>query len=223
MSSEVFLEMSQKFKTDIITIQPFPAPYPIVVLNSYAAIRETMLSPDTAEVTSGRLIDVPGLNINRCGKIFFVEIKLQIRVFCTENLKSIYPLFCLIKYITLNLRFKCNKHIILIGLLLSDGSRWNEQRRFALHTLRDFGFGKMAIEETIREELHDMLNFFEKESVRGAVDPRLQLMRSVGNVICALVFGQRMGGVDADFDRAVNIINNDLIQATDFRFLFFVK
>lgn len=69
MSSEVFLEMSQKFKTDIITIQPFPAPYPIVVLNSYAAIRETMLSPDTAEVTSGRLIDVPGLNINRCGKI----------------------------------------------------------------------------------------------------------------------------------------------------------
>ena len=81
----------------------------------------------------------------------------------------------------------------------------------------------MAIEDTIRDELHDMVTFFEKEKNCGSIDPRLQLMRSVGNVICALVFGQRMGGVDKDFDRAANIINNELISVTDLRFLFFMK
>ena len=81
----------------------------------------------------------------------------------------------------------------------------------------------MAIEDTIRDELHDMVTFFEKEKHCGAIDPRLQLMRSVGNVICALVFGQRMGGVDEDFDRAANIINNEIIPTTDLRFLILVK
>ena len=111
----------------------------------------------------------------------------------------------------------------LIGVVFSDGKRWNEQRRFALHTLRDFGFGKMALEDSIRDELHDMISSFEKDSARGAVDPRMQLMRSVGNVICALVFGQRMGGVDPEFDRMADIINNDVVGTTDFRFLILLK
>ena len=67
MSSQVFLETSQKYKTEIISFQPFPAPFPVVVLNSYSAIREAMLSPETAEVITGRPIEVPALNINRCG------------------------------------------------------------------------------------------------------------------------------------------------------------
>ena len=67
MSSQVFLEMSQKYKADIISLQPFPAPYPVVVLNSYTAIREAMLSPETAEITTRRPIEVPAFNMNRCG------------------------------------------------------------------------------------------------------------------------------------------------------------
>lgn len=65
------MEMSQKYKSDIITIHPFPVPYPFVVLNSYESIREAMLSPETAEVVSGRPLKVfdSALNPNRYGKI----------------------------------------------------------------------------------------------------------------------------------------------------------
>ena len=39
------------------------------------------------------------------------------------------------------------------GVLFSDGPLWAEQRRFALKTLRDFGFGKAKMEELINEEV----------------------------------------------------------------------
>jgi len=39
------------------------------------------------------------------------------------------------------------------GVLISEGRTWLEQRRFALRTLRDFGFGKSSMEEMIKEEV----------------------------------------------------------------------
>merc|ERR1712212_90334 len=39
------------------------------------------------------------------------------------------------------------------GVLMSEGRIWVEQRRFALRTLRDFGFGKSSMEEMIKEEV----------------------------------------------------------------------
>merc|ERR1711997_266910 len=39
------------------------------------------------------------------------------------------------------------------GVILSEGKTWVEQRRFALRTLRDFGFGKQGMEELIEEEV----------------------------------------------------------------------
>ena len=39
------------------------------------------------------------------------------------------------------------------GVLISEGRTWVEQRRFALRTLRDFGFGKAGMEEMIKEEV----------------------------------------------------------------------
>jgi len=39
------------------------------------------------------------------------------------------------------------------GVLISEGRTWVEQRRFALRTLRDFGFGKSSMEEMIKEEV----------------------------------------------------------------------
>ncbi|CAG7836820.1 unnamed protein product [Allacma fusca] len=49
------------------------------------------------------------------------------------------------------------------GLLLSEGRPWQEQRRFTLKTLRDFGFGKKSMEALIMEEVNELINGFKKE------------------------------------------------------------
>ena len=40
------------------------------------------------------------------------------------------------------------------GLILSDNSFWREQRRFALHVLRDLGFGRPILEQTVIDQAH---------------------------------------------------------------------
>ena len=39
------------------------------------------------------------------------------------------------------------------GIVFTHGKQWTEQRRFALKTLRDFGFGKSAMENIILDEV----------------------------------------------------------------------
>ena len=42
--------------------------------------------------------------------------------------------------------------------LYSEGKTWVDQRRFALRTLRDFGFGKQGMEEMIQDEVEMFKN-----------------------------------------------------------------
>jgi cytochrome P450 len=45
------------------------------------------------------------------------------------------------------------------GVVMNHGSKWQEQRRFMLHTLRDFGFGKSSMEDMINEELNSFIDY----------------------------------------------------------------
>ena len=67
--SGAFLEMSHKYKSEIISFQPFPAPDPMIVINSFKAIRNAMLSPETSEAMSGRPLKMldGAINPDRCG------------------------------------------------------------------------------------------------------------------------------------------------------------
>ena len=48
------------------------------------------------------------------------------------------------------------------GLVFGEDGFWKSQRRFALHVLRDFGFGKPVLEDTIIDQANQMTKFLKE-------------------------------------------------------------
>ncbi|XP_043115385.1 cytochrome P450 2A12-like [Puntigrus tetrazona] len=95
------------------------------------------------------------------------------------------------------------------GLVISNGDRWRQLRRFTLTTLRDFGMGRKRMEQWIQEESRHLLKSFE-ETKSKPVDPVIFISRTVSNVICSLVFGQRFDYEDRDFLGLLQILSKVL-------------
>ncbi|XP_047450142.1 cytochrome P450 2F3-like [Mugil cephalus] len=95
------------------------------------------------------------------------------------------------------------------GLGISNGDRWRQLRRFTLTTLRDFGMGRKGMEEWIQEESKH-LTARVHESKGKSFDPTFLLSRTVSNVICCLVFGERFDYEDKQFLRLLNIFSETL-------------
>lgn len=51
---------------------------------------------------------------------------------------------------------------MFVGLIVSNGERWRQLRRFTLTTLRDFGMGRKRMEQWIQEESEHLLKSFEE-------------------------------------------------------------
>ena len=47
--------------------------------------------------------------------------------------------------------------------MFSNGTEWQEQRRFSLRNLRDLGFGKMSMEHLIHEEAIKCIHMIKKD------------------------------------------------------------
>ncbi|KAM9358055.1 uncharacterized protein ABDE67_003558 [Symphorus nematophorus] len=85
-----------------------------------------------------------------------------------------------------------------LGVIFSNGNTWKQQRRFALSTLRYFGFGKKSLEPVILGEFAHCAKEF--NSFKGKpLAPHLILNNTVSNIICSLVFGHRFEYNDERF------------------------
>ncbi|XP_073405322.1 cytochrome P450 2G1-like [Dendrobates tinctorius] len=90
------------------------------------------------------------------------------------------------------------------GLIVSEGHRWRQLKRFTLTTLRNFGVGKRTIEDRIKEECSFLVE--ELTSHKGReFDAAIIITKAVSNVICSVVFGRRFSYDDARFHRMLDI------------------
>uniref|UniRef100_A0A914WVC9 Uncharacterized protein n=1 Tax=Plectus sambesii TaxID=2011161 RepID=A0A914WVC9_9BILA len=82
-----------------------------------------------------------------------------------------------------------------MGIIMSEGSLWKEQRRFSLRVLRDFGVGRSIMEENILAEASIMNASVNKQLANGEVkimDLKPFIDECIGNIINGIVFGFRL-------------------------------
>ncbi|XP_044210953.1 cytochrome P450 2F3-like [Thunnus albacares] len=92
------------------------------------------------------------------------------------------------------------------GLGISNGERWRQLRRFTLTTLRDFGMGRKRMEEWIQEESKHLVARINNTKA-SPFNPTYFMSCTVSNVICCLVFGQRLSYDDDHFLILLQIIS----------------
>ncbi|MEE6506783.1 hypothetical protein FKM82_007853 [Ascaphus truei] len=95
------------------------------------------------------------------------------------------------------------------GLVFSNGTHWQQQRRFSLATLRNFGMGKRSIEERVTEEARFLVEFFQKKQGKP-FNPASRMTAAVSNVICSIVFGERFDTEDEIFQTLLRMVNENI-------------
>ncbi|KAK6169270.1 hypothetical protein SNE40_020361 [Patella caerulea] len=98
------------------------------------------------------------------------------------------------------------------GIAFSSGKLWKEQRKFALETLREFGFGKTVLEVKILEEIGYFVEVIGQYNGK-AFNMRRLTQSSVSNVISSIVYGQRFDYGDPVFKDFVERMDEDFAVA----------
>lgn len=85
-----------------------------------------------------------------------------------------------------NTSFRGGEH----GVIDTNGNTWKEHRKFALHTLKDFGMGKEAMEASIQLEVDNIEG--ELKRMEGKeVNVQVHYDMAIGNIINQFLFGIR--------------------------------
>uniref|UniRef100_A0A914X0E0 Cytochrome P450 n=1 Tax=Plectus sambesii TaxID=2011161 RepID=A0A914X0E0_9BILA len=84
------------------------------------------------------------------------------------------------------------------GVLSSSGSSWREQRRFAVHTLRDFGMGRNVMEEKIMNSVETLFEQLDGTVAAESLDMNWPIELCVGNIINELLLGYHWRADDCE-------------------------
>jgi len=76
------------------------------------------------------------------------------------------------------------------GILQATGEVWTEQRRFAIKTLRDFGFGRASMEDMILEEAKELCDWLKKQKGEP-VELNRRFSLAVVNSLWRILTGER--------------------------------
>ncbi|XP_072552138.1 cytochrome P450 2J4-like isoform X2 [Salminus brasiliensis] len=93
--------------------------------------------------------------------------------------------------------------------MVTYGNSWKQQRRFALHTLRNFGLGKKTMEERVAEEAQYLVKEMLKQEGK-AFYPSNPIMNAVSNIICSIIFGDRFEYNDKRFAELLEYLNENM-------------
>ncbi|XP_075830091.1 cytochrome P450 2C27 isoform X2 [Microtus pennsylvanicus] len=96
-----------------------------------------------------------------------------------------------------------------LGIVLSNGNRWKEIRRFTLTTLRNLGMGKRNLEDRVQEEAQCLVEELRKTNGLPC-DPTFILSCAPCNVICSTVFQNRFDYKDQDFLNLMEKVNENI-------------
>ena len=77
------------------------------------------------------------------------------------------------------------------GVVFSSGKTWDEQRKFVLKKLSEFGVGKSRLEGTITEQVELLIKVLRKDSSKGAVHLGQRFSVSIINSIWNIVTGSQ--------------------------------
>ena len=98
------------------------------------------------------------------------------------------------------------------GVLLSQGQDWSEQRRFLLRNLRDFGFGKSEMEDTLLDEVEKLCKEYSKYVGKPVcLDNTLNL--SILNALWAILVGEKLPLNDPKLLKIVSGVNRSIKES----------
>lgn len=97
--------------------------------------------------------------------------------------------------------------LVFLGIVNSEGELWEVHRRFLLRQLRDFGFGKSAMETLIMEELNEVIAKFKTNEDKPIGNIKSTLSLAVINSLWTVVSSQRFKHDDPKLLRLVSNTN----------------
>ncbi len=104
---------------------------------------------------------------------------------------------------------KSGDKMTVSGIVFSNGQTWVEQRRFALHILRDLGFGKGNMEELIKDEVEQLcLNLERKEG--EAMDVRHRFNVAVLNSLWKITTNEKLKYEEPKLRKILTVLDKAL-------------